>query len=1016
MSTKTAATIAYQQVMEQTGFYRHGEPTTGVTEAQSLRADTQQFDKRIKYSAVIDREKLNATAIFELSGSPCIYFTQLDQVDPDPRELAQLHKLSWNHGLAPMLWVITPAKVLLYNCYSKPLEEDRNDPKRHLIDLFENTEADLKRMNELAGRIQIETGEFWKWEKAKQIDRKQRVDSVLVEDLTQAEKKLVEEKGLERPVTHALLIRSIFVAYLQDRGILNSQFFRSHFEVENFAELLDNQSATYELFDWIQTTFNGDLFPISSAERNLVEPPHLEIVKSLVGGIEEVETGQLRLWRAYDFQVIPVELISSIYEKFIYATDAKSAKGHSTHYTPINLVDLVLSEVFKGLDGNSKVLDLACGSGVFLVESLRRLVVKRWVNGEERTRKVVRDTLYNQIYGVDINPKAVQIAAFSLYLTALELDCELDQSRQLSENLRFQKLIDRNLFASDAFNEKEAFNKIEPFAKKQFGAIVGNPPWTKSKSNKSASEYCDRKRPESGYPNGYPIAHSNNPDQAFLWRVGDFANEHTLIGLILHGKPFFSHTPKARKAKEALLMRFKPRVIVNLSKLRRDKLFPKSEAPAMVLIAEGCRCGIKDSFYFICPERSLDFRRHGIIEIGPEHIKRLPVYGAASGPDMLKVASWGSARDMALIQWLREFFPPVGELAGSPPREGFSRGNKSKEAPELYGKKWLPPYEMPKYQINIDVLEPLPRQKLERPRNPQIYKGPVVIASASLNELGFFSAFSGEDVVYPENYSGISIPPEHVDLAHYLNGILNSSTTLYFLFLTGSVWGIERDEVKTQDLARLPVPRHTKDNERLITQIVDIEGQLRESQSLSAQADLKRQLDDAVFNLYRLDETERILVEDTVNLTIDLRMKREKSAALSKPKFTELEAYAKQLINVIQPFLQTLNEQTIVADVFNVNKAPLQVVKLSIVPAPGREPVVQTVPSQELEPILKRIADQLPLKIAERIYTRRDLRIYIGEDIYIVKPAQRRYWSRSAGLNDADTILAEQLKTNRDSI
>ncbi|MFM6203241.1 MAG: Eco57I restriction-modification methylase domain-containing protein, partial [Dolichospermum sp.] len=104
----------------------------------------------------------------------------------------------------------------------------------------------------------------------------------------------------------------------------------------------------------------------------------------------------------------------------------------------------------------------------FLVESLRRLVIKRCANGEIPTRSLIRETLYNQIFGVDIEPKAVQIAAFSLYLTALELDyeLELEQNRQLTDDLKFEKLIGKNIFTSDAFNEEVEFNKIEVFAQK----------------------------------------------------------------------------------------------------------------------------------------------------------------------------------------------------------------------------------------------------------------------------------------------------------------------------------------------------------------------------------------------------------------------------------------------------------------------------------------------------------------------------------------------------------------------
>ncbi len=1010
MNSNIAANEIYQRVMEHTGFYRHGVPTTGVTEAEVIR---NNLEKRIKYSTVINPEQINATAIYELSGSPCIYFTQLKEANP--RELAKLHKLSWNHGLAPMLWVITPDEVLLYNSYSQPTEQDEIDPNQHLIERFETTEDDLKRMNKYASRLEIESGEFWKWEKAQQIDRKQRVDKILVKDLNDAEKKLTQEKQLARQFAHALLIRSVFVAYLQDRGILNQEFFSRRFGVKSFKVLLNDKLATYDLFTWLQTIFNGDLFPITLQEKNAVEKQHLEVVQSLIGGVEEIATGQQRLWQFYDFKVIPIELISSIYESFIYADDSISAEDNSTHYTPINLVDLVISEVFKNLDGNAKILDLACGSGVFLVESLRRLVVKRCANGEIPTRYLIRATLYNQIFGVDIEPKAVQIAAFSLYLTALELDYELEKTRKLTDDLKFEKLIGKNLFASDAFNETSEFNQIEVFAQKQFNAIIGNPPWTKSKS-KSIKKYCERKRPEFGYPDGYPTAKGTPPDQAFLWRIGDFANDKTCIGLIFHAQRFFSNEVLSKKAKASLLIRFKPKVIVNLSKYRRDDLFPKSEAPAIVLIAEGKRSEPEDYFYFVCPERSIDFQRHGIVEIGSEHIKKLPVFSAALDSDMLKIATWGSARDMYLVQKL-QLFPKIEQVAGNLFKNGFKIGNKKHLIPEeMHDKKWLSSREMPRYKIDITALGILPYKKLESSRNPEIYKAPLIIVSQKVESDGLCAAFSEDDIVYIESYSAISLPQNLVHLAHYLNGVIHSSVASYFIFMTASSWGIERKIVMKQDLVRLPIPEPNEDNQALITQIIEIEGRLCESPSKSVEKKLKKQLDKAVFDLYGLNDDERILIEDTTQITIDLYMNREKSVAFTKPKATDLEAYTLNFISVIEAFFDTLKERSIAADIFSITNTPLQVVKFRILPYPGREQVIQTVQSEDLITVLKSIANQLPSKLGDRIFTRRNLKVCVGDNIYIIKPCQLRYWSRSAGFNDANDIIAEQFKTEPNKI
>jgi type I restriction-modification system DNA methylase subunit len=1015
----------YKKMMEYTGFYRGGRPTAGIIEAATLRENSNGLlDKRIKYNAVIDSTKLNADAIFELSGSPCIYFTNLSQAEPDPSELAALRKTAWNQGLAPMLWVITPTKVLLYNCYARPAPDDEKYPERHLIELFELTENSLRQLNDFAGRLQLESGRFWQHEKARQIDRRQRVDAALLADLEEAERLLVKA-GLEPAVAHALLGRSIFVAYLHDRGILGSNFFRERFNVENFVELLSSEfakSATYEVFEWVRKTFNGDLFPLEHEdkqghimqEQDLVNITHLGKVGDLLAGVE-MKTGQGRLW-PYKFDVIPIELISSIYEMFIHSSNSQIAKEHSTYYTPINLVDLVLSEVFKHLPADAKVLDISCGSGVFLVESLRRLVACRVANGEEWSRELVRDTLYNQIYGVDISKEAMQIAAFSLYLTALELDPDL----QSLDKIQFQNLSEKNLFDSDAFDESAPFNKREPFVSKKFQAIVGNPPWKRTQADYLAEKYCNSR--------GYPLTR-RSLDQAFLWRIADFANEKTLIGLILHSRPLFGHMPDSLKARERLLTRFNPQVIVNLSALRQDGLFPKSDAPATVLIAEGRYSEINGCFYFVNVERSESFKRHGIIEIGPENIKKISIRHVISDTDVLKIASWGSARDMALITRLRATFPSLGSLVndkklvnkkkkdGWMGGQGFQEAGGSQEAPKLIGKKWLPSGEMQSYLIDISGLEEIsPERRFHRPRDSRIYEGPLVVTTRGLGVDGFFSAFSSDDVVYTEEYYGISVPRQQEHLAHYLNGIFNSSLANYFLFLTASVWGVERDKVEPNDLLRLPLPIPTEDNEHIISRIVRLEEQLRFLQDKPTRAKVKGQLDRAVFDLYDLSDVERILVEDTLSFTIDLRMKGEASEVLHRPENVELEGYSTQLINTIQPFFRTLNEVMMVADIFETKTAPLQVIKFSVVPVSEHILPTQVVAGQILDDVLRRIAIQLPTRVADTIYTRRNLRIYIGSDFYIVKPSQRRYWSRYAALNDADTIISEQMKGNYASI
>ena len=65
-----------------------------------------------------------------------------------------------------------------------------------------------------------------------------------------------------------------------------------------------------------------------------------------------------------------------------------------------------------------------------------------------------------------------------------------------------------------------------------------------------------------------------------------------------------------------------------------------------------------------------------------------------------------------------------------------------------------------------------------------------------------------------------------------------------------------------------------------------------------------------------------------------------------------------------------------------------------------------------MQPILKDIEAYTYRKHSESIYYRKFIRYYSSDTIYIVKPNEKRCWSRSMGLNDADEIVAEILKSS----
>jgi type I restriction-modification system DNA methylase subunit len=78
---------------------------------------------------------------------------------------------------------------------------------------------------------------------------------------------------------------------------------------------------------------------------------------------------QRYLWEQFSFEHLPVEIISHIYQRFIKG-------GHGAVYTPPFLADLLLGHTmpYKEMTGKERILDPACGSGVFLVGAFKRLI------------------------------------------------------------------------------------------------------------------------------------------------------------------------------------------------------------------------------------------------------------------------------------------------------------------------------------------------------------------------------------------------------------------------------------------------------------------------------------------------------------------------------------------------------------------------------------------------------------------------------------------------------------------
>jgi hypothetical protein len=83
--------------------------------------------------------------------------------------------------------------------------------------------------------------------------------------------------------------------------------------------------------------------------------------------------------------------------------------------------------------------------------------------------------------------------------------------------------------------------------------------------------------------------------------------------------------------------------------------------------------------------------------------------------------------------------------------------------------------------------------------------------------------------------------------------------------------------------------------------------------------------------------------------------------------------------------------------------------------APKNEPVVGDGDSTDIVRLAEMLRGRLDTVAPPYLNERRQLRIYGDEDMFILKPAEIRYWTATAGLNDADVILADHWLRRQDT-
>lgn len=460
------------------GYVRADRPAEEVAimeKAEFYRADAVFFE------APRDGKAPVAQAFLYRSDGP--------ERDPD---FAELHKRLWSWGGVPLVYRVTSGLVQLFRCAHRP-------------DFESGGKIDFKPFRTLELISQIASDPWWDAERLRTgtiwddpavckqlLSSTHAAQKTLINAVKELHQELNKASILPKSLQRRLLILSVLIAYLESREVFEDGFFASFLPGANeFFHVLADGPALVALLDHLEKRFNGHVFVLSDKDREILSSSgELARYAQLVEGRQEV-SGQRTLWRRYSFADLPVELISHIYQLFVKDTAVAV-------YTPHFVVRLMLGEVLSWerldrLEKNDEViLDPACGSGVFLVEAYKRLVLHwRYRNDWKRpTQAVLHKLLTERLRGVDLEENAVELAAFSLCLAL----CDALEPIEIRTSVKLFPPIKEHTIHTDCFFQAREKQTI----KDRVGVIVGNPPFDSKLSTDGSQRAYERYQQKYG--------------------------------------------------------------------------------------------------------------------------------------------------------------------------------------------------------------------------------------------------------------------------------------------------------------------------------------------------------------------------------------------------------------------------------------------------------------------------------------------------------------------------------------
>ncbi len=982
-------------------------------------------------------DDLGASAVFCVEDVPTVVLLSVEEYDP--LEVARLHAALWNQGLASLLIVVSGETVRIFSLARIPRRDDDDDEfrSRCLVEVL-NTVSDALALGNLL--YSAESGRLWQ-EHRDYFRPEERVDRVLLNNLMESHR-LLGEEDLPVDAAQALLVQAMFVAYLEDREIIGQEYFlaATNARATDFETTLagGDVESVEQLFATLRKDFNGDLFvaPCSFEVEGcgpVLEASHLTILARFRSGREEMRGsgGQYRIW-PYNFKYIPVELISAVYDQFLSKGEPGARRERGAYYTPMLLADVVVSQVWSRLPAdvkeNGRFMDPACGSGIFLVRLFQRLCDhRRAVRCASRISWDELVGIARNLRGWDLDGGAVRVAVFSLYVALLEEVTPPDIRRLMKRGRMLPELHEETIRHGDFFSvlPEEAPADV----------VCGNPPWSSRRGESYSSlEWCRRELlPAPSREQAWP----------FVWKSLRHLRNDGVVAFLLPAMAFLhNHSGQAVKARKRLMRKARLFTVVNFADMR-FQLFDHAVRPAaLLLFGRAAPEGTDYRFEYLTPKADLNLKSRSLITLGSTDRCLLDSRVAEADPSIFKKRLRMSEPEARLFNYLSQF-PCLGDLVvqfGSFSHQkrlaqdqwmigqGFKPSRAERRSDTTYHEEhsgvvakspYLPIKKFRGLARSDEGLRPWKDGMVHRRGFEAGFKGPRVVIPQGVAIIGggerLRAAYVERPMTFQHVIQAVVVPRGDERRGMLLAGLLNSRLMLWFAFHGTSSFGADRPKVQQTELLRLPFPEpdHLPDRERARSAadgLVDvIEGRLRSIGAPvgieSREQDVLEEIDRLAYEFFCLSEEERIVIDETVDYVIPAVQPHRSSFPLlwQRSSSSDRRAYARTLVDNLESWFD--GDCNIGIRLLARND-DLAVLRLSLRDGRGLFKYDED-DDASVGAALAGLAERVPESLPGSFQSTPDFRVFVDRDLYLVKPAGKRFWLRSAALADAGAIALD---------